>query len=118
MSQCHYSKSAGTSLSAKRVRALSCFPFPDHLDGINLLPVPITPQSVIDYWHKGKEIVRKEMPNFHLRPEWKSYRDNRTYQAGAKTGATQHAIFKDILAALKTIAGGNKRSPAQPAPGA
>jgi hypothetical protein len=48
------------------------------------------------------------MPNFHLRPEWKKYRE-RNYREGAKKGAMQHAIFKDILTALKTIAGANKK---------
>ena len=48
----------------------------------------------------------EEMPDFHERPEWKNYRGRR-YAYGAKRGSIQHAIFKDILAALKTIAGGN-----------
>lgn len=69
--------------------------------------------SVLGYWRKGKEIMLEEMPDFHLRPEWKNYHDRR-YNDGAKAGVIQHAIFKDILAALKTIAGGDsaaKRTP-------
>lgn len=83
-------------------------PFPRYIGGIDEIPFPISPESVPQYWCKGKEIMREEMPNFHLRPEWESYR-KRNYQHGAKKGAIQHAIFKDILAALRTIAGSNKK---------
>lgn len=82
-------------------------PYPKYVGGLDDFPVPITPGNVMDYWRKGKEIILEEMPDFHLRPEWESYR-RRTYKNGAKPGSVQHAIFKDILAALKTIAGGNR----------
>ena len=65
------------------------------------------------YWRKGKELILDEMPDFHERPEWESYR-RRKYPGGAKPGTVQHAIFKDILAALRTIAGCNKRQAAKP----
>jgi len=68
---------------------------------------PFNEQHLLDYWHKGKEIILEEMPEFHLRPEWREYA-NRKYKDGAKKGAIQHAIFKDILVALRTIAGANK----------
>lgn len=84
-------------------------PLPKYIKGIKLIPVPITPENVMEYWRKGKEIILEEMPDFHERPEWKNYREKRHYDTGAKKGAIQHAIFKDILAALKTIAGANKR---------
>ena len=72
-----------------------------HLDKLRR---PLNQDSVLGYWRKGKEIMLEEMPDFHLRPEWKSYL-TRTYRDGAKDGIIQHAIFKDILAALKAIAG-------------
>ena len=77
--------------------------------GLGKLRRPFNAAHVIDYWRTGKKMVLEEMPDFHLRPEWKQYRDERAYSSGAKKGAIQHAIFKDILAALKTIAGANKR---------
>jgi hypothetical protein len=83
-------------------------PFPKYVDGLDALPAPVTPASVLEYWRKGKEIILEEMPDFHERPEWKDYQ-NRKYKGGAKKGAIQHAIFKDILVALKTIAGANKK---------
>jgi hypothetical protein len=70
---------------------------------------PIKASNVLDYWRKGKEMILEEMPDFHLRPEWDDYRNKRAYQTGRKKGAIQHAIFKDILTALKTIAGSNHR---------
>lgn len=85
-------------------------PFPKYVEGLGLLP-PLSPASVMDYWRKGKEIIREEMPEFHLRPEWASYH-GRSYTTGAKAGAVQNAIFKDILIALRTIAGANQRLPA------
>lgn len=84
-------------------------PFPGYINGLDRLPFPMTPRSVLAYWRKGKEMILEEMPNFHLRPEWKSYH-RRNYQHGAKKGAIQHAIFKDILAALRTIAGPKKKT--------
>ncbi|MGA2241544.1 MAG: hypothetical protein ABSH11_05845 [Verrucomicrobiota bacterium] len=73
---------------------------------------PFNTAHAIDYWRIGKEMILEEMLDFHTRPEWADYRDEhkRTYQGGAKTGAIRHAIFKDILLALHTIAGTNKRS--------
>lgn len=70
---------------------------------------PLCPNSVIDYWRKGKEIISEELPDFDLRPEWASYR-GRTYPRGAKRGSIRHAIFKDILTAFRTIAGGQQLS--------
>jgi hypothetical protein len=85
-------------------------PFPKYLEGLERLP-SFSSASVMAYWRKGKEIIREEMPEFHLRPEWANYH-RRYYQTGSKTGAVQNAIFKDILAALRTIAGSNHRRPA------
>jgi hypothetical protein len=82
-------------------------PFPKYIEGIDVIPVPISPGCVPDYWRKGKEIMLEEMPDFHERPEWKNYRARR-YAHGAKRGSIQHAIFKDILIALRTIAGANR----------
>jgi hypothetical protein len=83
-------------------------PFPKYVRDLKKFPSPITPENVMQYWHKGKEIILEELPDFHLRPEWENYH-YRKYAGGAKKGAVQHAIFKDILAALQTIAGKNKR---------
>ena len=88
-------------------------PFPKYVAGLEKLPVPIAPDNVLQYWRKGKEIILEDMPDFHLRPEWRKYREARNYREGAKKGAIQHAIFKDILTALKTIAGANKKRAAQ-----
>ncbi|MCX6897849.1 MAG: hypothetical protein NT105_04040 [Verrucomicrobia bacterium] len=76
--------------------------------GLEKIPRPFDKDHVLDYWRKGKEIILEEMPDFHMRPEWRVYH-RRTYKLGVKTGAIQHAIFKDILLALKTIAGANKK---------
>jgi hypothetical protein len=69
---------------------------------------PFNPAHVLDYWHTGKAMMQEELPDFHLRPEWENYR-RRRYKTGSKPGTVQHAIFKDILAALRTIAGSNHR---------
>jgi hypothetical protein len=82
-------------------------PYPKYVAGLGSLP-SFSPASVMDYWRKGKEIISEEIPEFHLRPEWENHR-RRRYKTGSKTGAVQHAIFKDILAALRTIAGSNHR---------
>ncbi len=68
---------------------------------------PFNQDHAVDYWRTGKEMILEEVPNFHLRREWQSYHKRR-YKGGAKAGVIQHAIFKDILAALKTIAGANR----------
>jgi hypothetical protein len=80
---------------------------PKWTKGLERLRDRFNQDSVLGYWRKGKEIMLEEMPDFHLRPEWKSY-GSRTYKGGAKAGVIQHAIFKDILHALKTIAGGDR----------
>jgi len=59
--------------------------------------------TALDYWRTGKAMLREEMPAFHERPEWSSYQTRR-YSNGATPGAVQHAIFRDILDALRTIA--------------
>jgi len=82
-------------------------PFPRYINGIDKIPAPISPESVLQYWRKGKEMILEEMPNFHVRPEWEAYH-RRSYKDGAKRGAIQHAIFKDILVALRTIGGAKK----------
>jgi hypothetical protein len=83
-------------------------PFPKYFKGLERIPTSITPKCVLDYWRKGKQILLEEVPDFHSRPEWREYH-NRRYKGGAKAGTVQHAIFKDILVALKTLAGANKR---------
>lgn len=76
--------------------------------GLQSLRRPFNKNHVLDYWRTGKDMILEEMPDFHLKPEWESYR-GRKYAGGAKKGAIQHAIFRDILVALQTIAGKNKR---------
>ncbi len=88
--------------------------FPSYADSHKILPRwtktlehlrrPFNSEHVLDYWRTGKAMVMEELPGFHLRPEWEGYR-RRHYKTGSKRGAVQHAIFKDILAALRTIAG-------------
>lgn len=77
--------------------------------GLESLHRPFSEHHVLDYWRKGKEVILEEMPDFHDRPEWLEYRNKRAYETGAKPDAIQHAIFKDILVALKTIAGKDRR---------
>jgi hypothetical protein len=84
--------------------------------GLEKLRRPFNTDHVLDYWRTGKELILEEMPDFHEGPEWADYRNRRAYQTGAKRGAIQHAIFKDILAALRTIAGANQKNPATPNP--
>ena len=80
--------------------------------GLSQLRRPFSKDHVLGYWRTGKEMILEEMPDFHLRPEWRTYH-GRNYKSGAKCGAIQHAIFKDILAALKTIAGAGKAKAAR-----
>jgi len=82
---------------------------PKWTKGLKNFQQSIAPRTVLSYWRIGKEMILEEMPEFHLRPEWEKYRNGRKYANGAKKGAVQHAIFKDILVALKTIAGAKKR---------
>ena len=82
---------------------------PVWMRNLTTLRRPFNKNHVLDYWRTGKAMILEEMPDFHLRPEWQKYRERRNYREGAKKGAIQHAIFKDILSALKTIAGANKK---------
>jgi hypothetical protein len=87
-----------------RYQILSCW-----TKSLEKLRRPFNRDHVLDYWRTGKEMILEEMPDFHLRLEWDDYRNRRAYQTGRKKGAIQHAIFKDILTALKTIAGSNHK---------
>jgi hypothetical protein len=93
----------------------ACRMLPKWTKELTKIQQPITPRNVLSYWRIGKEMILEEMPDFHLRPEWKKYRDGRKYANGAKKGAVQHAIFKDILVALKTMAAMKKRHSTRPA---
>jgi hypothetical protein len=75
---------------------------PKWTKGLQEIRQPITRKNVLDYWRVGKAMILEEMPDFHLEPEWESYH-RRRYKGGAKDGTVQHAIFKDILSALRTI---------------
>jgi hypothetical protein len=90
------------------------FILPRWTEGLEKLRRPFNRDNVLDYWRKGKEMIREELPDFQDRPEWADYRNKRTYQHGAKPGAIQNAIFEDILMALKTIAGANHRRKSVP----
>jgi hypothetical protein len=91
---------------------------PSYVGSYKILPVwtellsalkrPFNSANAQGYWRVGKAMILEEMPDFHERHEWESYR-RRRYKTGSKPGAVQHAIFKDILAALRTIAGSNHR---------
>src|SRR5690606_29924520 len=94
--------------SAEVGAPIHVLPYPAYVDGIGNIPKPISPENVHQYWEKGKEIILHDLPDFHTRPEWGNYH-RRKYRDGAKDGVVQHAIFKDILTALRTIAGSNKR---------
>lgn len=101
------------SFNRKEAFRTVVLPFPKYVGGIETIPVPISPENVLQYWRKGKEIILEELPQFDERPEWEQYR-RRKYKDGGKPGAIRHAIFKDILIALKTIAGMNKGKTAEP----
>jgi hypothetical protein len=100
-------KASWAEFDRKEAAFTIVLPFPRYVEGLDRLPIPITPESVMQYWRKGKEMILEEIPNFQERPEWKDYHCRR-YKNGAKRGAVQHAIFRDILGALKTIAGANR----------
>ncbi len=91
-----------------KYRGLYCI-LPKWTEGLLTLPRPFSLKTVDAYWRKGKELLLEDLPEFHLRPEWKSYHTRR-YKNGAKAGVIQHAIFKDILVAMRTIARGNVRA--------
>lgn len=78
--------------------------------GLASLRRPLNASHVLDYWRVGKQIILEEWPDFHLRPEWSGCR-RRKYKGGAKPGTVQHAIFKDILVALRSIAGTDGKAP-------
>jgi hypothetical protein len=108
---------AGSKKTLKRVRFLGMRGkrfLPAWALGLDTLPRPFNQEHMLAYWDKGKEMILEELPEFHLRPEWADYHSERRYAGGAKKGAIQHAIFKDILAALRTIAGANKRPRRKP----
>ncbi len=84
---------------------------PAWTDGLRKLRRPFNREHVLDYWRVGKAMILEELPDFHERPEWAEYRTGRKYAGGAKPGVIQHAIFKDILTALRTIAGAGRRRP-------
>jgi hypothetical protein len=99
---------------AKKLRELrkyrgSYWILPAWTKSLQKLRRPFNMNHVLDYWRTGKQMIREEMPGFQDRSEWADYRNKRAYQHGAKPGAVRNAIFKDILAALKTIAGANHR---------
>jgi len=79
-------------------------PFPAYLEEIANLPVPFGPDVIHKYWEVGKKIILEDIPEFLEFPEWKSYHE-RHYEGGAKPGVVRSAIFRDILTALKQIAG-------------
>jgi hypothetical protein len=85
---------------------------PEWARGLARVRRPFNQRHVLDYWRVGKTMILEEMPDFHLLPGWEKYNEKRGYQHGAKTGAVQHAIFKDILSALRTLAGAATRKKA------
>lgn len=82
-------------------------PFPDYIKGMESIPYDISPDSVMVYWNKGKEIMLEEIPEFIDYPEWESYH-HRHYSGGAKPGVIRSAIFRDILTSLRVMAGVTK----------
>jgi hypothetical protein len=79
-------------------------PFPDFVKDLHRIPVPLSPECVMDYWNMGKQIIYEDLPEFIDLPEWESYH-RRHYAGGAKPGVIRSAIYRDILTALRTMAG-------------
>lgn len=51
-----------------------------------------------------REVIRQQIPDFHLRPEWKACRENcKTANHKPSKSDIQNAILDDVAAALKTI---------------
>lgn len=67
-----------------------------------IAPLPQFSNSSVDRWGKAaREILRKECPEFHLRPEWASVR--RSFGPHEK-GRIQNKIIDKIVSAMRTIA--------------
>jgi len=50
-----------------------------------------------------RKMVREELPEFHLRPEWGDQRNSCKSRGLDKKGKIQNTILDDIISALKTI---------------
>lgn len=65
--------------------------------------------ATVPEWTKViREMIREEMPDFHLRPEWENQRRSCTKQANDRNssmtkGEIQNAVLDDIISALKTV---------------
>jgi hypothetical protein len=67
-----------------------------------IVPLPPFSSSSVDLWGKAaRQILRKECPEFHLRPEWASVR--RSFGPHEK-GRIQNKIIDKIVSAMRTIA--------------
>jgi hypothetical protein len=50
-----------------------------------------------------RKMIREELPDFHLRPDWKNQRNSCEARDRDSKGEIQNAILDDIISALKTI---------------
>jgi hypothetical protein len=67
-----------------------------------IAPLPPFSTSSANRWGKAaREVLRRECPEFHLRPEWSSVR--RAFEAHEK-GRVQNKILDKIVSAMRTIA--------------
>ena len=62
--------------------------FPFGQKSLEKLRRPFNPDHVLDYWRTGKEMIREEMPKFHLRP------DGKVIGAGITKPAQKRERFK------------------------
>ena len=97
----------------KHAQALSRL-FRNHLPGyrVRFAPTPAWAQAAITlpdftrkqahtWYNLGKQMIRAERPDFHLRPEWNLYRAR--FQ-DLKRGEVQNRLFDLLKSAMSTIA--------------
>jgi len=65
---------------------------------------PFSVATVDDWKVVVREIIREQVPDFHLRPEWATQRATAAANGRDTPGEIQNAILDDIVSALKRLA--------------
>ena len=76
---------------------------PDWATRVGELPV-FSRESVPEWAKAVREMIRQQMPDFHLRPEWSNQRASAKERGLNQKGEIQNAILDDICEALRTLA--------------
>jgi hypothetical protein len=67
--------------------------------------LPVFSRGSCQSWDKViRSLIRQQMPDFHLRPEWRNQRHSAKERGLNQKGEIQNAILDDICEALRTIA--------------